>query len=162
MWQETILLPRYIFLFFGVFCVVLKRENGIDPVLVISRKPIDKVIAARYDQFEYFVTRALPFSKKPGKFLLFIWSQLVSACSCIKFLWKKDIDCVIGTGGFTILVLVASAFLMRKKSVGAGLPFPRSDALSFLGYEMLSSSAPQIRLRSVLMSASAWKRIGFP
>ena len=28
------------------------KENGIDPVLVISRKPIDKVIAARYDQFE--------------------------------------------------------------------------------------------------------------
>ena len=93
------------------------KENGIDPVLVISRKPIDNVIAARYDQFEYLVTRALPFSKKPGKFLLFIWSQLISICSCIKFLWKKDIDCVIGTGGFTNLALVVSAFLMRKKIV---------------------------------------------
>ena len=94
-----------------------KKKNGIDPVLFISRKQIDKVIAARYDQFEYFVTRAMPFSKKPGKFLLFIWSQLASACSCIKFFLKKNIDCVVGTGGFTNLALVVSAFLMRKKIV---------------------------------------------
>ena len=42
------------------------KKNGIDPVLFISRKQIDKVISTRYDQFEYFVTRAMPFSKKPG------------------------------------------------------------------------------------------------
>ena len=93
------------------------KKNGIDPVLFISRKQIDKVISTRYDQFEYFVTRAMPFSKKPGKFLLFIWSQLASACSCIKFLLKKNIDCVVGTGGFTNLSLAISAFLMRKKIV---------------------------------------------
>jgi UDP-N-acetylglucosamine--N-acetylmuramyl-(pentapeptide) pyrophosphoryl-undecaprenol N-acetylglucosamine transferase len=86
-------------------------------LLLVSEKTIDGVMLKKYGNFESMTLSAKPFSKNPKKFWQFIKAQARSFFECIKLIRKRNIDCVIGMGGFTSVPIVLAAFVLRKKIV---------------------------------------------
>jgi UDP-N-acetylglucosamine--N-acetylmuramyl-(pentapeptide) pyrophosphoryl-undecaprenol N-acetylglucosamine transferase len=86
-------------------------------LLLISDKAIDNIMLKKYGQFEYSILPAKPFAKSAGKIFETIKSQFISFCKCIKLIKSREIDCIVGMGGFTNLSAVMAAFLMRKKII---------------------------------------------
>ncbi len=92
-------------------------QEGHKCTLIVSNKNIDNSMLRKYLNLKYIVIHARPFSRKPLKFLQFIFSQVRSLFFALSFLVKKRIDCVIGFGGFTNFSFVLAGFFLRKRLI---------------------------------------------
>ncbi|MDR0679529.1 MAG: UDP-N-acetylmuramate dehydrogenase [Puniceicoccales bacterium] len=92
-------------------------ERNNECILVMSKKEVDGVFLRKYASIKSVAFSATPFSKRPFKFLKFLFSQTFSFFTALFFLLKNKIDCVIGFGGFTNVPIVLAAFFLRKQIV---------------------------------------------
>lgn len=92
-------------------------KNGHKCTLLISNKPIDKLVIKKYPRLKYKVLPARPLLKTFSGILKFFTSQIRSVWMCSNLLRKNNFDVIVGFGGFTNVPVVIAAFLLRKPVV---------------------------------------------
>ncbi|EDY80414.1 Glycosyltransferase family 28 C-terminal domain [Verrucomicrobiia bacterium DG1235] len=83
--------------------------------LLISNKQVDSRLVKKYKQFEYESVDGRPFSVRPDRLILFLYSLLRGTIKCSRIIQKRRPDVVIGFGGFLSMPAMLAGFF-------AGLP----------------------------------------
>ncbi len=91
-------------LFPGIAVAQELRQRGHNPILLISQKKVDREAIAKYTDMEYITTPAIAkpplFSLRTPSFILQLFKSYMQSRHVLQ---QKNIDVVLGMGGFTSL-----------------------------------------------------------
>jgi len=88
--------------------------RGAEATLLISHKPIDARLIAKYPHLRFERIPGAPFTLRPAGFARFLWRQTAALAVSARLIRAARPDVVVGFGGFTTAGIIVAAALRGR------------------------------------------------